>query len=461
MFVMFSRPNPPMMTPFLLVVLFSLRPAAAYCEPAAGEGLQLLQVAVEKKQNQTSKYITEDLHGKAQLNIAVDSLTIAEIPTLRQVASLIQVKPAADDTEHYSKLVWICSGLMLVVTITLVSPIASIIKKAFAPSVGSNDSSILQVFVFGSLYIVASSALIKYNKWLITPGRFPYALNLTFGHQIIGSVSLYITYLLRPALFSSLSDAEKRKGLTFRFWLMAVAPIAVCFSGQLVLSNSAYEFSSVAFLQMMKEANIVLVYVLSMLAHIERFESTRARILFCLFLSTSLTVQGELAFDVRGFAIQGSSQLMECSKVVLQAVLLSAAGSKGLDALSYNLMVQPTTAVAVAAYLGVCMLAIPRIQTATLADYVQWWPHLLANGFTALALNLTASVFIARTSAVGFIVVGILKDVVLIFIDVLISGTPISGLQIFAFACQVAFVGCYSMFKTFSKEDAPEQGKKV
>lgn len=461
MFALFPKVYSSTMTSYSLLVIFGFLPAVAYSQTALGEGAVALQL-VQLDVRHTRLDIRKDLHNAtAWQHITEDSLEIAEIPTLHHVPSLIQSEPAAaDDPAHYSALIWICTGLLLIVTVSLFSPIAGVVKKAFESSAGSDESSILPVIFYGALYIAASSALIKYNKFLITPGRFPYALNLTLGHQIIGSTSLYITYLLRPSLFSSLSDAEKRKDLTFRFWLMAVVPIALCFSGQLVLSNSAYEFSSVAFLQMMKESNIVLVYALSMMAQIERFESTRARILFCLFLSTSLTVQGELSFDVRGFAIQGTSQLMECSKIVLQAVLLSAAGSKGLDALSYNLMVQPTTAISVATYLGVCMLAIPRIQTASLADYATWWPHLLANGLTALALNLTASIFIARTSAVGFIVVGIMKDVVLILIDVLISGTPISGLQIVAFACQVIFVGCYSLFKTFSKEDAPTQSKK-
>jgi len=342
----------------------------------------------------------------------------------------------------------------------LMSQVSKVIKKASSAG-SSSESSVLPVIFWGALYITASCALIKYNKFLITKGRFPYALNLTLGHQIIGTASLGVMYLMKPSLFSSLSDPEKNKDVTMRFWLMAVMPIALCFSGQLVLSNSAYEFSSVAFLQMMKESNIVLVYILSMVAQIECFDSARARLLFCLFLSTSLTVQGELAFDVRGFAIQGSSQLLECSKIVLQSVLLSAAGSKGLDALSYNLMVQPTTAITVIVYLVICMLAIPRIPTASLADYAAWWPHILANGMAALALNLTASTFIAKTSAVGFIVVGIMKDVFLILIDVIISGTPISNLQIGAFACQVIFVGCYSLFKTFSKELADTSSKKA
>jgi len=356
--------------------------------------------------------------------------------------------------------VFVCGGLLVIVAATLINQVRLVIAKA-ATSSPSSETSILPVVFYGALYIAASCALIKYNKYLITPGRFPYALNLTLGHQIIGTSSLCVTYLFKPALFSSLSEPEKSKDVTMRFWLMAVVPIALCFSGQLVLSNSAYEFSSVAFLQMMKESNIVLVYILSMVAQVECFDNARAKILFCLFLSTSLTVQGELAFDVRGFAIQGSSQLLECSKIVLQSVLLSAAGSKGLDALSYNLMVQPTTACTVGVYLIICMLAIPGIPTASLAEYAVWWPHILANGMTALALNLTASTFIARTSAVGFIVVGIMKDVFLILIDVMISGTPISNLQIGSFACQVVFVGCYSLVKTFSKESADGSSKKA
>lgn len=396
---------------------------------------------------------------KNMLSTAANSNLSADLSY--KMASTENPTQTADGSSQYSLLVLICGGLLLIVALTLINQIRLVIQRAMATSSTSGEASILPVLFYGAIYIAASSALIKYNKYLITPGRFPFALNLTFGQQVIGSTSLAVTYFLKPAHFSSLSDPEKSKDVTSRFWLMAVLPIALCFSGELVLSNSAYEFSSVAFLQMMKESNIVLVYIMSMAAQIECFDSTRARILFGLFLSTSLTVQGELAFDVRGFSIQGTSQILGCSKIVLQSVLLSAAGSKGLDALSYNLMVQPTTAFTVAVYVVFCMLAIPQIETASLADYAVWWPHLLANGLTALALNLTVSAFIARTSAVGFIIVGILKDVCVIMFDVLISGTPISNLQIGAFACQVCFVGCYSLVKSFSKEAAHPSGKKA
>eukprot|EP00440_Ansanella_granifera_P011142 gb/GFBE01012084.1/.p1 GENE.gb/GFBE01012084.1/~~gb/GFBE01012084.1/.p1 ORF type:complete len:455 (+),score=109.66 gb/GFBE01012084.1/:1-1365(+) len=360
-------------------------------------------------------------------------------------------------SQEYPTYVWVFGGLMAVVAITLFGSFAALIRKmneqAAAAQTDAQGSKVFKIVFYGILYIAASVALIKYNKFLITDGRFPFAINLTLGHQVAGSLCLFLVYKLRPALFPSLSDEEKNKEITWRFFGLAVCPIALCFSGQLVLSNSAYQFSSVAFLQMMKEGNIVLVYLLSLLAGMERFDSARARILFCLFLSTTLTIQGELNFDFTGFAIQGTSQFLECSKIVLQAILLSAAGSKGLDALSYNLLVQPATAVLVLVYLLVIMSGLSSISTASAADYAAWWPHLAANALTALSLNLTASVFIANTSAVGFIVAGILKDVTLILIDVLISGTQISQLQVVAFSCQVMFVGGYSLFKTFSAPD--------
>lgn len=309
------------------------------------------------------------------------------------------------------------------------------------------------VSLYGVLYIVCSSAFITYNNYLISDGRFPFAANLAFGHQVCGSLFLLVLYKICPFLYPSLVEPEKRANcFTFRFLLKGGLPIASCFSMQLVLSNVAYLYASVAFLQMMKEGNMVLVYLLSLLAGLERFHGIQAAVLFCLLASTLLTIEGELQVSPRALLVQGGSQLLEATKIVAQSSLLSAAGSAKLDALSYNLLIQPLSAVGLLIFVLSCMAFIPGVPTATWADYVAWWPHLVGNACAALVLNVAVALFISKTSAIGYIVVGILKDIVLVVSDVVFSGTRISELQIAAFSLQILFVAHYSFFKSFAKQ---------
>mmetsp|Transcript_67548 Transcript_67548/g.133316 ORF Transcript_67548/g.133316 Transcript_67548/m.133316 type:complete len:488 (+) Transcript_67548:49-1512(+) len=317
----------------------------------------------------------------------------------------------------------------------------------------------LPVVFYGVFYVVCSATLIKYNKFLMTPNRFPYAANMALGHQISGSFFLFIMYKLRPSRFPSLQP-ENRHEMDSGLFTRGL-PIAVCFGGQLLLSNMAYLHSSVAFLQMMKEGNMFLVYSLALVAGLERFQSTQARVLACLAFSTALTIEGELSFSWAGFTLQCCSQVMECLKIVWQSSLLS--GKKRLDSLSYNLIVMPTAAGVLTVILfGSATGLVSNVSMAPWSAYVVWWPHLMANAVVALALNIAISLFMANTSAVGFIVAGIVKDVCLVCADVVISGTKLSHLQHGAFTLQLLFAASYSLLKTFAKKEetaAPEDTK--
>jgi len=65
---------------------------------------------------------------------------------------------------------------------------------------------------------------------------------------------------------------------------------------QLGPSNTAYTRLSAAFLQMMKEAHTVLVYVLSLIAALEIFSWRHVQILICVIRATTVTINGEFHF---------------------------------------------------------------------------------------------------------------------------------------------------------------------
>lgn len=379
------------------------------------------------------------------------------------------VKPR---TGRHISLVWISSVLLLFAFLSLLRHLVPLLinysarraqsHENDAPETGSPSvtKQTTPVLFYGTLYIICSCALIKYNKYLMSDGRFPYSVNLTLGHQASGSVFLYFLYKMRPSLYPSLSGTGENRVRCFTFF-RGLLPVAICFSGQLVLSNTAYIYTSVAFLQMMKEGNMVLVYLGSLLVGLEAFHSVRARVLLCLLLSTALTIQGQITFSLTGFAVQGISQFMEATKIVLQSVLLSAAGSGHLDPYSYNLVVQPTTACLIFSFLCFANVYIPAVPLAPWAAYVAWLPHLIANCMIALALNLVIAFFIAHSSAVGFIIAGIAKDICLIIADIVFSGTQVSKLQYIAFGLQVSFVTAYSLLKLYSKQLEPGEVKVV
>jgi hypothetical protein len=325
------------------------------------------------------------------------------------------------------------------------------------PSTSQSDEAggtaqMARVTTYGVLYIVFSSGLIAYNKYLINLDRFPYAISLVFMHAVFCSLCSGLLYLVKPSLFPSLSDPAHRVSVDTSLMLRGAAPIALLFSAQLVLSNTAYLHSSVAFLQMMKEANLVLVYVFSLIAALEKFSWRAVTVLAFVIFATTLTIHGEVNFSMTGFVIQGVSQLFETVKIVLQAMLLSNAGRK-LDALTYVLLVMPLCAVVLG--LGICALTLfphEHFLTPQWHDLELWWPHLLANACIAFALNVVIALFVKHSSGVSFVLAGILKDAMIVAAGAFLLKEVITLIQSFGFFLQCIGVLLWGMMKNFQEK---------
>ena len=109
-------------------------------------------------------------------------------------------------------------------------------------------------------WIFISSCLILYNKNLISGG---------FAHPI----TLVLLHMLFGACASSLWRAlgwEKVPSIGFRSWIFGFLPVGLCFAASLALSNMAYLYVSVAYIQMIKALTPVIVLLLSFCFRIEK-----------------------------------------------------------------------------------------------------------------------------------------------------------------------------------------------
>merc|ERR1719198_1962935 len=117
------------------------------------------------------------------------------------------------------------------------------------------------------------------------------------GHMGVSSLLLLGVLKVKPEFFPALTDPDNRVVLDKSLFL-SILPVAVLFTAQLVLTNTAYLEASVAFLQMMKESNVVLVYMFSLVAGLELFSPHRMLVVAGIILATSLTVTGEIKFSM-------------------------------------------------------------------------------------------------------------------------------------------------------------------
>merc|ERR1719382_655583 len=111
-------------------------------------------------------------------------------------------------------------------------------------------TSFLRTAALGASVVLAAVALIRSNKYILDEGRFPFPWVLVLCHMIFSFVSAAILLGLTPSLFPSITDPAKSAELDVAAILKRMMPIAVFFAGHMVLSNVAYMYASVAFLQM-------------------------------------------------------------------------------------------------------------------------------------------------------------------------------------------------------------------
>jgi len=293
-----------------------------------------------------------------------------------------------------------------------------------------------KTIAFCTLYIVLSGGLINFNKFLVHKGRFPYPMALTAIHMLTSLVLTSIILCVRPAL---MPGVEKCKGRLMDLYKYLV-PIGCFFAAMLYGSNRAYMYCSVAFLQFMKEANVVLIFLFSALAGLQVVNRQRLFVICWVILGSSMCVSGEMHFVFIGFALQGLSQLAECMRAVLAEMVLTGNDLR-LDPLSYTFFVAPVCLVVLA--VGTIVTWDPAIP----ADVATWWPCLIPNACLAVCLNVAIASVIQETSAVGFVIVGMVKDIALVCFSSIFFHETITYWQKLAFMVTLSGVFFWSYMK--------------
>jgi len=217
-------------------------------------------------------------------------------------------------------------------------------------------------------------------------------------------------------------------------------PIGCFFAVMLYGSNKAYMYCSVAFLQFMKETNVVLVFLLSALAGLQTVNRQRLVVIVWVISGSSLCVSGELHFALTGFIFQLVSQFAECFRAVIAELVLTGSDYK-LDSLSYAFFVSP---------ICLAVLFIGNVVTwknEILTDTAAMWYLLLPNACLAVCLNITIAQVIKETSAVGFMITGMVKDVVLVCFSSAVFHDTIRRQQWLAFMVTLSGVLFWSYMK--------------
>ncbi|KAJ3570136.1 hypothetical protein NP233_g4593 [Leucocoprinus birnbaumii] len=225
--------------------------------------------------------------------------------------------------------------------------------------------------------------------------------------------------------------------MTKEMFTKSILPIGLLFSGSLILSNTAYLYLSVSYIQMLKAFTPVAILLIQWTFRLEDPNKKLAVIVVMISSGVALASQGELRFNLIGFITQAAAVAFEASRLVMIQVLL------------HNLKMDPL--VSLHYYAPVCaainLFFLPFTEgLAPFYNLFKLGPAiLLSNAAVAFLLNVAAVFLVCAGSGLVLTLAGVFKDILLITGSVLIFGSPITPLQVFGYS--IALAGLV-LFKT-------------
>lgn len=273
-------------------------------------------------------------------------------------------------------------------------------------------------WIYIVFWISISCSMILFNKAVLDQLKFPYPMFLTTWHMTLATI---LTQIM--ARTTNMLPGVKEGKVNGSAIVKQILPVSVFFAVSLVLSNKAYIYLSVSYIQMLKAFTPVAVLIFSFLAGLEQSSFLEIYIVMIICVGVALTSVGESFFSWTGFTFQSLAIMAESSRLVLTNLLLR---QLKLDPLSSLYYIAPLCALFIG-FAGLIFefqdLPWERMQT---TDFIT---IMLVNGGVAFTLNVAVVLLISNTSALVLTLAGIVKDIMLVFLSVTVFGSPVTPLQ--------------------------------
>ncbi|KAG7441117.1 TPT-domain-containing protein [Guyanagaster necrorhizus] len=282
------------------------------------------------------------------------------------------------------------------------------------------------------VWIVLSSSVIIYNNYLYNTLSFKYPVFLVTWHLTFAAIG---TRVLERT--TTLVDGAKDVHMSKDMFLKSILPIGLLFSGSLILSNTAYLYLSVSYIQMLKAFTAVAILLISWCFRIQEPNRKLAVIVVMISSGVALASHGELRFNLLGFIIQAAAVAFEASRLVMIQILLHGLKMDPLVSLHYY---APVCAVINLVAIPFTEGFEPFYELARIGPLI-----LLSNALCAFMLNVAAVFLVGVGSGLILTLAGVFKDILLITGSVLIFGSPVTPLQIFGYSIAL---GGLILFKT-------------
>jgi hypothetical protein len=282
------------------------------------------------------------------------------------------------------------------------------------------------------IWICLSSSVIIYNNYLYNTLNFKYPVFTVTWHLTFAAIG---TRVLQRT--TNLLDGTKDVRMTKDMFIHSILPIGLLFSGSLILSNTAYLYLSVSYIQMLKAFTPVAILIISWVSRIAEPNRQLGLIVLMISVGVALASHGELRFNLIGFITQAAAVAFEASRLVMIQILLHGLKMDPLVSLHYY---APVCALINVACLPFTEGLAPFYELARIGPLI-----LISNACVAFLLNVAAVFLVGVGSGLVLTLAGVFKDILLITGSVVIFGSLITPLQIFGYAIAL---GGLILFKT-------------
>ena len=292
------------------------------------------------------------------------------------------------------------------------------------------------------VWLILSSSVILFNKWLLSPQNFPYPVTLAFWHMLFCSI---------VGILAVQSGCVKRQNVTWNTCLKICLPVAALGAAGLTLGNAAFIYLSVAFAQMLKANMPVIMFVVGCLFRTQKFSWETCGIMVIIGAGVAASSLGELQFSGLGATFMLSAMLAEAFKMILLQTMMQQT----------DLQINPVTALYyVMPASTLCLLPFVLVLEAgnvydAIPSIAPHAPLLVGSAIAACLLNVIAFWVISNTSALTMKLAGIVKDAALIVTSGLLFGSQLTPLGLGGYAVALTGIGFHNYQSLMKAQTQP------
>ncbi len=281
------------------------------------------------------------------------------------------------------------------------------------------------------LWLTLSSGIILFNKWLLSPTRFPYPVTLAFWHMLFCSV---------VGLIAVQCKCVPKQNVSWTTCIRICLPVAALGAAGLTLGNAAFLYLSVAFAQMLKANMPVIMFIVGCLFRTHKFSWETCGIMVVIGAGVAASSLGELQFSGVGATFMLGAMLSEAFKMILLQTMMQRTDLQinPVNALYY---VMPASTACLLPF--VLVLEAQEVYEA-LPNVLPQSPALIGSAIAACLLNIIAFWVVSNTSALTMKLAGIVKDAVLIIVSATLFGTQLTLLGLCGYGVALTGIGFHN-----------------